>query len=80
MEAVEGWRSYWHQRSRWAKGHMQCAFRNILPFLRCKNVRLREKVDGFLVLSIYFVPFLILLSLILNSTLFFVGSFGRSAF
>lgn len=43
-------------------------------------MRLREKVDGFLVLSIYFVPFLILLSLILNSTLFFVGSFGRSAF
>jgi cellulose synthase/poly-beta-1,6-N-acetylglucosamine synthase-like glycosyltransferase len=79
-EAVEGWRSYWHQRSRWAKGHMQCAFKNMLPFLKCKRILLREKVDGFLVLSIYFVPLLILLSLILNVTLFFVGSFGQSTF
>ena len=79
-EAVEGWRSYWHQRSRWAKGHMQCAFKHMLPFLKCKSVRLRERVDGFLVLTIYFVPLLILLSCILNTTLFFVNSFNQSTF
>lgn len=79
-EAVEGWGSYWRQRGRWAKGHMQCAFRHILPFLKCKGMLLREKVDGLLVLTIYFVPLLIILSWILNTTLFFIGSFNQSTF
>ena len=55
-EAVENWRSYWRQRSRWAKGHMQCAFRHVLPVIRSKKLSLREKVDGVLLLNIYFVP------------------------
>jgi len=32
-EAVRKWRSYWRQRSRWAKGHMQCAFSHVWPVL-----------------------------------------------
>jgi len=79
-EAVEGWRAYWRQRSRWAKGHMQVAFRYFLPFLRCKKVRLREKIDGVLLLTVYFVPILILLSWILNSVLFFAGGLDKSTF
>ncbi len=68
-EAVEDWRSYWRQRSRWVKGHMQCAFRYLWPIIRSKNLRLREKIDGFLVLNVYFVPIFAGLALILGATL-----------
>jgi len=70
-EAVEDWRSYWRQRSRWAKGHMQCAFKHLWPLIRSRNLRLREKVDGFLILNVYFVPILVGLAWILGATLFF---------
>jgi len=68
-EAVENWRSYWRQRSRWAKGHMQCAFRYLWPLVKSKNLRLREKIDGFLLLNVYFVPILVGLAWILGATL-----------
>ncbi len=71
-EAVENWRSYWHQRSRWAKGHMQCAFRHVWPIIRSKNLRLREKIDGFLLLNVYFVPIFAGLAWILGAALFLV--------
>ncbi|NIR88001.1 glycosyltransferase family 2 protein, partial [Candidatus Bathyarchaeota archaeon] len=71
-EAVEDWRSYWHQRSRWAKGHMQCAFKHLWPLIRSRNLRLREKIDGFLLLNVYFVPILVGLAWILGSVLCFV--------
>jgi cellulose synthase/poly-beta-1,6-N-acetylglucosamine synthase-like glycosyltransferase len=69
-EAVEDWRSYWRQRSRWAKGHMQCAFRHLWLVIRSKNLRLREKVDGFLLLNVYFVPIFAALAWILGAVLF----------
>jgi cellulose synthase/poly-beta-1,6-N-acetylglucosamine synthase-like glycosyltransferase len=69
-EAVENWRSYWRQRSRWATGHMQCAFRHMWQVIRSKNLRLREKVDGFLLLNIYFVPLFAVLAWILGASLF----------
>jgi len=68
-EAVNSWRSYWRQRSRWAKGHMQCAFRHVWPVIWSKNLRLREKVDGFLLLNIYFVPLFSVLAWILGAAL-----------
>ncbi len=71
-EAVEDWRSYWRQRSRWAKGHMQCAFRHLWPIIKTKNLRLREKIDGFLLLNVYFVPILAGLAWILGAALFLV--------
>jgi cellulose synthase/poly-beta-1,6-N-acetylglucosamine synthase-like glycosyltransferase len=71
-EAVETWRSYWHQRSRWAKGHMQCAFRHLWPVMWSKNLRLREKVDGFLLLNIYFVPIFAVLAWILGASMFLI--------
>ena len=71
-EAVENWRSYWRQRSRWAKGHMQCAFRHLWPVMWSKNLRLREKVDGFLLLNIYFVPIFAVLAWFLGASLFLI--------
>jgi len=71
-EAVEDWRSYWHQRYRWAKGHMQCAFKHLWPLIRSRNLRLKEKIDGFLLLNVYFVPILVGLAWIIGITLYFV--------
>ena len=70
-EAVEGWRAYWKQRSRWATGHMQCAFRHVFPILKSKHLTPREKIDGFLLLNIYFLPILLCLGWILGAFLFF---------
>jgi len=73
-EAVEDWRSYWRQRCRWAKGHMQCAFRHLWPLVKSRDLRLREKIDGFLLLNVYFVPILVGLAWILGATLCLVHS------
>jgi cellulose synthase/poly-beta-1,6-N-acetylglucosamine synthase-like glycosyltransferase len=72
-EAVDNWRAYWKQRYRWAKGHMQCAFRHSLAVTRSNKLRLREKIDGLLLLGIYFMPVLALLSWIISVPLFFLG-------
>jgi len=74
-EAVEDWRSYWHQRCRWATGHMQCAFKHSWSLIRSKNLRLREKVDGLLLLNVYFVPILVGLAWLLGAIIFFTQSF-----
>ena len=69
-EAVENWRDYWRQRYRWAKGHMQCFFKHSLKVLKSSNLRLREKIDGLLLLSVYFMPVLVLFSWIIGVPLF----------
>lgn len=71
-EAVEGWRDYWRQRHRWALGHMQCAFKHSLGVLVSKHLTLREKLDGLLLLGVYFMPVLVLLSGIVCGILFFM--------
>jgi len=70
-EAVATWSSYWQQRVRWSTGHMQCAFRYMTDVLKSKNLRLRQKIDGFLLLNIYFLPLLAVLAWILGAFLFF---------
>ncbi|MEM3640908.1 MAG: glycosyltransferase family 2 protein, partial [Candidatus Bathyarchaeia archaeon] len=65
-EAVESWRAYWKQRYRWAKGHMQCAFKHSFNVLKSNNLSLREKIDGLLLLNVYFMPILVLLSLVIG--------------
>jgi cellulose synthase/poly-beta-1,6-N-acetylglucosamine synthase-like glycosyltransferase len=73
-EAVENWRAYWRQRYRWAVGHMQCAFKHMLNVLKSNRLKLREKVDGLLLLNIYFLPVLALFSLVIGVTLFSLKS------
>lgn len=65
-EAVNNWRAYWRQRHRWARGHMQVCFKHSFNILKSKKLNLKEKVDGLLLLHIYFVPILTLLSLLLG--------------
>jgi cellulose synthase/poly-beta-1,6-N-acetylglucosamine synthase-like glycosyltransferase len=73
-EAVESWQAYWKQRYRWAKGHMQCAFKHSLNVLKNNNLKLREKFDGLLLLNVYFMPILALLLWITFVPLLFLKS------
>jgi cellulose synthase/poly-beta-1,6-N-acetylglucosamine synthase-like glycosyltransferase len=73
-EAVESWTAYWKQRYRWAKGHMQCAFKHSLKVLMSRNLRFKEKIDGLLLLNVYFMPVLVLCSWILSIFLFCLKS------
>lgn len=73
-EAVESWHNYWKQRYRWAKGHMQCFFKHWLKVLKSKKIRLREKVDGLLLLNVYFMPIWVLVSWIIGVPLLFIKS------
>jgi len=73
-EAVDTLRAYWRQRHRWAKGHIQVCFKNALKVLRSKKMNRKEKVDGLLLLHIYFMPVLILASFFIGSLLIVNGS------
>jgi cellulose synthase/poly-beta-1,6-N-acetylglucosamine synthase-like glycosyltransferase len=68
-EAVESWKVYWKQRYRWAKGHMQCAFKHSLKVLKSKNLTFKQKIDGLLLLNVYFMPVLVLYSWIIGIAL-----------
>jgi cellulose synthase/poly-beta-1,6-N-acetylglucosamine synthase-like glycosyltransferase len=73
-EAVDTWRAYGRQRYRWAKGHMQCALKHSWKVLRSHKLSGRQKADGFLLLSVYFMPIVFLMSLILGVSLIVLGS------
>jgi len=73
-EAVNNWRGYWRQRYRWALGHMQVAFKHILSLIKSKNLRLLQKLDGFFLLNIYFVPIIVALTLVFGTLLFVLRS------
>lgn len=69
-EAVENWKGYWKQRYRWARGHMQCAFKHSFAVMKSRTLGVREKIDGLLLLNVYFVPIFTLLSLFTSIALF----------
>ncbi len=73
-EAVDNWKSYSHQRYRWAKGHMQCFFKHFGDVLKSKKLDRKEKIDGLLLLGVYFMPILVLLSILVGIPLVFQGS------
>jgi cellulose synthase/poly-beta-1,6-N-acetylglucosamine synthase-like glycosyltransferase len=60
-EAVDNWKAYWRQRHRWARGHMQVCFKHTPRVLRSKNLNAKEKIDGLLLLHVYFMPVLTLI-------------------
>jgi len=64
---------YLRQRNRWAIGHMQCAFNHTLSLLKSKKLPLKQKIDGFMVLGIYFLPVLTLFSWLLMGVLFILN-------
>jgi cellulose synthase/poly-beta-1,6-N-acetylglucosamine synthase-like glycosyltransferase len=68
-EVVSTWRAYWRQRHRWAQGHMQVCLKHSLNVLRSRKLSWKEKLDGELVLHIYFLPVLTLFALFLGASL-----------
>lgn len=78
-EAVESWREYWKQRYRWSRGHMQCAFKHAQKVVISHRLDLKQKLDGLLLLNIYFMPVLTLLSWAISIPLFFLTSPQRFA-
>ena len=73
-EAVDNWRAYSRQRYRSARGHMQCAFKHSWKVLTSRNLTISERIDGFLLLDVYFMPIVVLLSFLLGISLVFLGS------
>jgi cellulose synthase/poly-beta-1,6-N-acetylglucosamine synthase-like glycosyltransferase len=73
-EAVENWRAYWKQRHRWARGHIQVCFKHSLNVLRSQKLTFRQKIDGLLLLHIYFVPVITLISFFASIFLMLLGS------
>jgi cellulose synthase/poly-beta-1,6-N-acetylglucosamine synthase-like glycosyltransferase len=61
-EAVDSWKAYWRQRHRWARGHMQVCFKHTPHVLRSKKLNTKEKIDGLLLLHVYFMPVLTLIA------------------
>lgn len=72
-EAPETWEVRGKQIRRWARGHNQVMFRYLFRMLVSPHMNLREKVDGFLLLMVYAVPFFLLLGQIDSLALFFLG-------
>jgi cellulose synthase/poly-beta-1,6-N-acetylglucosamine synthase-like glycosyltransferase len=68
-EAVDNWKAYRDQRYRWARGHMQCCFRHSLKVLKSRNLSVKEKIDGLLLLNVYFMPVIALVSFIVGVSL-----------
>ncbi|MBN1244911.1 glycosyltransferase family 2 protein [Candidatus Bathyarchaeota archaeon] len=73
-EAVDNWKAYWRQRHRWARGHMQVCFKHTPRVLRSKKLNAKEKIDGLLLLHVYFMPVLTLVSFFVGVTLILFGS------
>lgn len=61
-EVVENWSARRKQVRRWALGHMQACLRHLRPLLANPNLGRWEKIDGVMLLTIYFVPPLTLLA------------------
>jgi cellulose synthase/poly-beta-1,6-N-acetylglucosamine synthase-like glycosyltransferase len=68
-EAVCSWRAYWRQRHRWARGHMQVCFKHAFHVFRSKKLSWKEKIDGLLLLHVYFMPVLTLFAVLLGISL-----------
>ena len=73
-EAVGSWSAYWRQRQRWAKGHMQVCLKYWRRVLQSKRLTFRQKLDGMLLLNVYFMPLLTLVSLVIGAYLIVTGS------
>ena len=73
-EAVDNWKAYRKQRYRWTRGHMQCCFKHSVNVLKSKNLRTREKIDGLLLLNVYFMPIIVLVAFVIGVPLVLVES------
>lgn len=71
-EVVENWAARRKQVRRWALGHMQACLRHLRPLLANPNLGKWEKIDGVMLLMIYFVPPITLLAWLLSAFILLV--------
>lgn len=75
-EAPETWDVRARQISRWSRGHHQVLFRYFFPLILSGHLRIREKIDGVLLLALYTIPVVLLLAIFNLLFLFFKGEMG----
>ncbi|HEX9081905.1 MAG TPA: glycosyltransferase family 2 protein, partial [Holophagaceae bacterium] len=68
-EVVEDWNARRRQVRRWAMGHMQACLRHLPSLLLNPDLGAWEKVDGAMLLAIYFVPPLTLAAWLVSAAL-----------
>ena len=73
-EAVASWKAYWRQRHRWAKGHMQVCIKYAFKVVKSKHLTFKQKIDGLLLLHVYFMPLITMCSLLVGAYLIISGS------
>ncbi len=72
-EAPETWQVRAKQIRRWSRGHNRVWLRYLFRTIFTKNMTIREKVDGLMLLFVYAVPFFMLLGQFVSLALFFLG-------
>ena len=72
-EVPETWSVRAGQVRRWSRGHNSVMFRYLFKFLFSTKISRREKLDGTLLLMVYFVPVLFSLALMDSVVLFLLG-------
>jgi cellulose synthase/poly-beta-1,6-N-acetylglucosamine synthase-like glycosyltransferase len=72
-EVPEEWSVRIRQVRRWAKGHNQVLWRCWRPLLTSPYLRLRERIDGLMLLLVFTVPALLLVGWVLALVLYYLN-------
>ena len=70
-EVPQSWAVRVRQIKRWAKGHNQAMVRHSLPLLRNANVPWAIRIDGLLLLGVYFMSPILIMGWVLSLLLYF---------
>ena len=73
-EVPQSWAVRVRQIKRWAKGHNQALVRHSLPLLRDRDIPLAVRIDGLLLLGVYFMSPLLILGWALSLLMYFTVS------
>lgn len=73
-EVPEEWSVRIRQVSRWAKGHNQVLHRCWRPLLTSRHLKLRERIDGLMLLLVFVLPPLLLAGWILALVLYYLNA------
>jgi cellulose synthase/poly-beta-1,6-N-acetylglucosamine synthase-like glycosyltransferase len=72
-EVPETWNVRSTQIRRWSRGHNTVMFKYMFKMLFSKHLKIKEKIDGFMLLLVYAMPFILLLAQLDCIALFFYG-------
>ena len=73
-ESPETWPVRIRQIRRWARGHTNVAGRMAGSLLRARHLSLRERLDGALLLGVYFMSPVVLVGWVVATALFYLGA------